>query len=133
MPRSKASRDKQNEWQKRYNKERAKTHPEIIALSQWKSSLKGRYDTTVDDYNDMCRYQHNRCAICGTIQPGSGLRHWHVDHSHLTNVIRGLLCDRCNLLLGYANDDPNVLFAAANYLMQFQHHNPIQKGKDNGR
>ena len=39
-----------------------------------------------------------------------------VDHSHITNEVRGLLCSKCNSLLGMANDDIEILKKAIEYL-----------------
>ena len=38
------------------------------------------------------------------------------DHCHRTGRVRGILCRECNLLLGHARDDTNVLKAAIDYL-----------------
>ena len=38
------------------------------------------------------------------------------DHDHNTNIFRGWLCRRCNLILGSAQDDKTVLRALANYV-----------------
>ena len=39
-----------------------------------------------------------------------------VDHCHVTNSVRGLLCNSCNLALGYVQDSPATLYALARYL-----------------
>jgi len=39
-----------------------------------------------------------------------------VDHNHKTGFIRGLLCDRCNLLIGEAHENTMVLVNAIKYL-----------------
>lgn len=39
-----------------------------------------------------------------------------VDHCHKSKQIRGLVCHRCNVGLGYFRDDPELLRAAAAYL-----------------
>lgn len=74
------------------------------------------YGLTVEEYDAMRDRQGNRCAICKTEEVGGNANHWHVDHDHATGRVRGLLCQRCNMLLGYAKDDHNRLLAAVEYL-----------------
>ena len=49
------------------------------------------------------------CVICGEESAV-------VDHDHNTRVIRGPLCQRCNMGLGHFRDDPELLEFAAMYL-----------------
>ena len=46
---------------------------------------------------------------------GSG---WVVDHDHETGDVRGVLCNPCNIILGKAKDNPDILKNAANYLTE---------------
>jgi hypothetical protein len=39
---------------------------------------------------------------------------------HLAGALRGLICCRCNNLLGMANDDPRLLLRGAHYLIDMQ-------------
>lgn len=55
--------------------------------------------------------QNGRCAICFDL-----LDTPHLDHSHVTNEVRGLLCNKCNLGLGSFRDDPAVIARAIEYL-----------------
>ena len=55
------------------------------------------------------------CKICGGDKP-DGKHGWHVDHCHVTDRIRGLLCNLCNIGLGGFKDDPAVLQKAIEYL-----------------
>lgn len=77
--------------------------------------LKERYGITVEDYLKMHADQNGLCAICGN--PPNGMYHrLHVDHNHKTNKVRQLLCFSCNVLLGNANDNSELLIKAAEYL-----------------
>lgn len=77
--------------------------------------LKKKYGLTQGDYNRILAEQDGKCAICETTEPGRYDR-FRVDHCHETNKVRGLLCDSCNLMLGKAKDDPEILRRAVAYL-----------------
>jgi hypothetical protein len=79
--------------------------------------LKSLYGITQADYDRLLALQHGRCAICGADKPGTRGT-WRVDHDHETGQVRGLLCDGCNLGIGYLRDDPDILMAAARYVME---------------
>jgi hypothetical protein len=74
-----------------------------------------QYGFTVEEYEDLLASQQGVCAICGG-PPGA--RSLHVDHDHQTGENRGLLCHNCNIGLGNFRDDPDLLLAAAAYLIQ---------------
>lgn len=61
-------------------------------------SLKNEFGLTVDQYEEMIKVHDGKCAIC---EAGfTSTRNRHIDHSHSTGKVRGLLCTRCNLALG---------------------------------
>lgn len=72
-----------------------------------------KYGLTHDEYQALLEAQGGVCAICGN---GAQQRSLAVDHDHETGAVRGLLCDRCNPMLGYARDNAVVLQAAIAYL-----------------
>lgn len=76
-----------------------------------------KYGLTHDEYLTLLEAQGGVCAICG----GTTLHALSVDHDHGTGQVRGLLCDRCNPMLGYARDDIAVLQAAIAYLEKNGH------------
>ena len=82
------------------------------------SNLKKRYGITAAQRDDLLASQDFRCAICQTDDPQGRHGTWHVDHCHETKVVRGLLCNHCNLLLGHARDNKDVLARAITYLSQ---------------
>ena len=62
----------------------------------------------------MFEVQENKCAICGSVL--SDTNKAFVDHCHNTKKVRGLLCAKCNTLLGMAKDDVSILQNAITYL-----------------
>lgn len=65
--------------------------------------IQRRYGISMDTYMEMLANQNNGCAICfsPTGKTKSGRSSLHVDHNHETKRVRGLLCARCNLLVGF--------------------------------
>jgi len=72
---------------------------------------------THEQYEAMLKEQGGACAICGQPQAQEG-RMLCADHDHQTGQIRGLLCDVCNLGIGYFRDDPERCIQAARYLLR---------------
>lgn len=75
--------------------------------------LQRSYGLTIEQFEAMLAEQNHECAICHEHISG---RRVHVDHNHATNEVRQILCARCNQLLGYAQESPERLRAAAAYL-----------------
>ncbi len=71
---------------------------------------------TAEQYAAAEKEQGGKCAIC--LQPTP--RRLDGDHNHKTGKRRGLLCNAHNLMLGFANDDPAILEAAAAYLRKYE-------------
>ena len=67
-------------------------------------------------FDEMLSMQHDACAICHEPFVDMNSKHIHVDHDHKTNVVRGVLCHRCNHALGLMKDNPTALRQAATYL-----------------
>lgn len=72
-----------------------------------------KYSLTELDYLCMLDSQEGVCAICQNPCVGRRLA---VDHSHSTGMIRDLLCRKCNVSLGFSNDNPSLLRRKADYL-----------------
>jgi len=58
------------------------------------------------------------CDVCGVTREHARIC---VDHCHSTNRARGFLCQNCNVALGYANDNEQILQGLINYLRKYQH------------
>ena len=72
-----------------------------------------RYGITPEIYDDMMEAQGGKCWICEAIP---GKRPLCVDHCHNSDKVRGLLCNSCNTMLGYAYDNPEILRRGIEYL-----------------
>ena len=77
--------------------------------------LEKKYDITLEQYNELLIKQDFCCAICGK-HVSKCKKRLAVDHDHITGEVRGLLCMQCNIILGNANDDVEILLEAINYL-----------------
>lgn len=115
-------------YMKRYRKKNAKR----IAIRQREYNLKNKeknsldfrkwnlwrmYKLTLEDYANLEKRQKSKCAICKSTTVGNkrsqGL---YIDHCHTTKKVRGLLCHKCNSLLGHAQDNIDILKKAIKYL-----------------
>ncbi len=72
-----------------------------------------QFNISQEQYKAMWISQKGKCIICG-------LQAYCLDHNHKTGKIRGLLCYRCNIGIGFFKDNPNLLNKAAKYLISFR-------------
>ena len=85
--------------------------------SRWRDYKAIRLRVSPTDYKALLAEQGDACAICHRENRSNGRKdRLAVDHDHSTDVIRGLLCHRCNTALGLFNDSPNLLAVAIAYL-----------------
>jgi recombination endonuclease VII len=108
----------------------------MLARKSWKENLTperryrysrastlAAYSMTIEQYEEMLGRQGGKCASCRSSDPGRG-DHFAVDHDHRCcpgkrscgKCIRGLLCIKCNSVLGLLDDDPDKLAALIAYL-----------------
>lgn len=81
------------------------------------TKVRRQFDIGDTEYIQMYEEQGGECAICGiTLDKHSA----DVDHCHIYNLVRGLLCRRCNLAIGMFEDTPKFLRNAADYIEQWQ-------------
>jgi hypothetical protein len=109
--RHKAWRSKNREHMRQYDRKRWKT------TDRWDDHIRRKYGLSPEDYVVMLLAQDGRCAICRTNEPGGNSERFHVDHIHGTTTIRGLLCSRCNRMIGLGEDSPDLLEAAIGYIV----------------
>lgn len=76
------------------------------------------YNLSLAEFDRMWDEQNGACFGCFKTFKRLG-RHKevaHVDHCHVSNKVRGLLCQDCNVSIGRLKDRPEVLRRLADYL-----------------
>lgn len=99
-----------------HGKQARKKLPKEIKQKWHRNAVIRKYGITVDEFYEMLQKQNNKCAICGSTNWGHVSPS--IDHDHKTGKVRGLLCNRCNTVLGLVQDDPNILQNTINYLKE---------------
>lgn len=83
-------------------------------LKQRNWALKRNYGINLEQWNAMFDSQGMCCAICqGTDHRGRG---WCTDHDHSTGVVREILCQSCNSMIGYSRETTGILASGIKYL-----------------
>jgi hypothetical protein len=82
------------------------------------SNLRRNYGLSLQDYENMLQKQNGHCATCTRTPHEEYHGVLHVDHDHVTRKVRGLLCTRCNSILGYAYENPQTLTNLVLWLRQ---------------
>lgn len=106
-------KDKQkNSWGSRTPQKRLEQH------------LKHKYGVTHAEFSQQWDRQQGCCAICRGELPDlmtydNRRRGYAIDHNHNTGEFRGILCTKCNSLLGMAKDSVEVLRRAVTYLIEY--------------
>lgn len=84
-----------------------------------RSKRKLRYGVTEQDFESMKIRQGNKCTICFL----EFIKTPNIDHNHTTGKVRDLLCGSCNLLLGHAQENIQILLSAIEYLKRHEDSN----------
>ncbi len=88
---------------------RGPKHQRIAMLCRYRR----QWNLTFAEYLLLKKFQKGRCASC---RKRPIKRRLAVDHDHKTKMLRGLLCRRCNMVLGFLNDDIRLLLKMIAYL-----------------
>jgi hypothetical protein len=92
------------------------------SFSSASSTLCRKHRNTAKKYSlpedQLIRYYTSPCTVCGATDSHT------IDHDHSCcngnfscgKCIRGILCGRCNVVLGHTQDSPDLLRKAADYL-----------------
>ena len=87
-------------WKRQYIREYVATHSEQVRDYKRRMKWGKKFGLTEEQVGHMYEEQNGRCRICGRTE-GESKQSFCIDHDHTTGIIRGLLCVRCNLGLGF--------------------------------
>tara|TARA_R110002153_G_C13079727_1_gene474226 strand:+ start:137 stop:655 length:519 start_codon:yes stop_codon:yes gene_type:complete len=107
------NKEKRNEYLKRW----LKANPEKTRDQKYRH----RYGINIEDYNKMLKQQKGLCKICGSNDYGKkSAKYFVIDHCHTSKKVRGLLCHKCNVILGLCKDNTDILQKSIEYLKQIK-------------
>lgn len=108
-----------SEW-KASDPERQRRYRKRSQTTIRNAKLRQKYGSTLLAYNQLLEEQGGVCAICGSaesIRSTVGeIRALCLDHNHKSGEPRGLVCSRCNTMLGMVNESRDTLLSAVAYL-----------------
>lgn len=107
MPHCKKCHNKESRaWQKK--------NPITNAKNRRNYTLRTKYGLTPESYKLLLESQNNCCKVCNKeLVPGFLT---HVDHNHLTKKVRGILCNSCNVAIGFLRESPIIAKNIIRYL-----------------
>ena len=87
-------------------------HHEKVKLTKkaWK------FKTLEKRFGPLDHLLRDTCAICERLFGSSGDSRRCLDHDHDTGKARAFLCHRCNSAIGFFDENPAVIRAAADYI-----------------
>jgi len=118
--------EKRRESDRKSSRKYRELHPEEIKIRYREKSrryrkthsrtyLKCKYGIDNAIYEQLLADQNGVCAVCGE---NRGKKELGIDHDHTTGKIRGLLCMKCNLALGFMDDNLGWLQRLVDYIKQ---------------
>lgn len=107
---------KVKEWRQQ-NLSSVKQYRSDNRQKHYRQELVRKYGVDPAWFDDQLNMQGNACACCKRcFQFGDKQTTPHVDHCHESKAVRGILCNRCNTVLGLCKDDSELLSVLSGYL-----------------
>jgi len=118
FPNDKSRKDGKHPYCRACHKRYWKLKPKTKELRDYHNKISrkfqcSKYGITTEQYEKMLIAQAGLCAICRSNNQNNRLS---IDHCHVTEKIRGLLCINCNTGLGKFGDSIEMLRTAIEYL-----------------
>ena len=87
-------------------------------------SKAARYGMSLDEMLAYVDAHNGLCDVCGkpdeTHRKATWTNKLTFDHDHVSGKLRGMLCSRCNIAIGSVEDNPETLYALAEYIERFR-------------
>jgi hypothetical protein len=83
------------------------------------NARKREYNLPPEVYDAKLKAQDGRCEICGVVMTRPDVDHDHAccsGRSSCGQCVRGILCHKCNTIIGLANDSIELLGSSIQYL-----------------
>ncbi len=61
------------------------------------------YNLSQPEFEELLNKQLGLCALCDNLLKQGGSTNLNVDHCHVTGKVRGLVCHKCNMMLGFVD------------------------------
>lgn len=75
------------------------------------------YNTTLEAMYELIEKQERKCAVClQPLIPAVIGKHCVIDHDHVTGLVRGVVHNRCNMIVGVVETSPDIVEAAKRYV-----------------
>jgi len=109
-------REKAKAW-RLANPERVAAYRSTNRRKSYLQESKRKYGLEPETFAAMMLTQADCCATCKkSFDWGDKQTKPHIDHCHASMKVRGILCNRCNTVLGLVADDAALLSSLSRYL-----------------
>lgn len=110
---------KVKEWREK-NVDAIKQYRAKNRQKHYRQELVRKYGVEPQWFDDQLHIQNDSCVCCKRLfQWGNKQTTPHVDHCHDSQIVRGILCNRCNTVLGLCQDNDRLLSSLARYLRKW--------------
>ena len=110
------AREKAKAW-RLANPEKVKEYRIKNRQKNYHQEIVRKYKINFDWFDKQFELQKGLCMTCSKELLGTDKQNKpHVDHCHTTGKVRGILCNRCNTVLGLCLDNKELLVNLKGYL-----------------
>jgi len=77
-----------------------------------------KYGLTLEQFDEFIRACGGRCPLCNVefVASSRSRECACIDHCHKSGKVRGVICKRCNIGIGHARENPEILKAWLSYI-----------------